>query len=176
MKHSLSLGALLVGSVLFGQFAVPASAVADGPSPQVLGLLELRRDFHLAGSTADYDLMRSLWTDDAVFNGGGNHIEGGDAIADFFAQSAGWGTTLSLTSEGKLSYEFDGNVAELVFECIIVSVPGDPMTTSLSSIPPGSQNPDVEIVQHSHAKCIVVRQDGRWKFLEFNGSAGPLIL
>lgn len=152
-----------------------ATVSADPPPPTELGLLQLREDFHLAGSIGDSELMRSLWTEDAVFNGAGMTIEGVDDIVAFFESGANWGTSISLTSESKTELDATGNTAMYAFECIIVRVNGsDPLATSLSSLPPGSQNPDVEIVQHSNTTGVAVREDGRWKFHSFNGSGGPL--
>jgi hypothetical protein len=174
MNTILSVGAVLAGCCFLG--ALAATPVAnDSSPPAALGLMQLREDFHLATTLGDYELMLSLWTDDAEFHGGPNDVYGATNIADFFATSPGWGTTLSLTSESKAEFDAQGNTAMCNFECIIVRVDGgDPLTTSLSSIPPGSQNPDVEIIQHSNASVFAVREDGRWKFAVFNGTAGPI--
>ena len=71
-----------------------------------------------------------------------------------------------------------GNTATLQFECVIVRTgderdPLDPLTTALSTIPFGGQNPDVQIVQHSTATCVAVRRRGGWYLKSFSGSAGP---
>lgn len=166
--------------VLAGACALSIAAATPTPDPNIspaakVGLLELRQDFHLAASTGDLDLMRSLWTEDSVFNGGGVTVEGADNIVNFLSSSPLWGASINLTSESKLELDPMGNTAMYAFECIIVRVDGgDPLTTSLSSIPPGSQSANVEIVQHSNTNGIAVREDGRWKFLTFNGSGGPI--
>lgn len=174
MRVTLAIGGLLTGSLLLASLAGSTPGAVE-PPPGELGLLQLRKDFHLANTLGDYDLMRSLWTDDAEFVGGGNHIVGGDAITDFLASGPLWGTSVSLTSESTTAFEITGNRAQYAFECIIVHVDGGPpLETSLSSIPPGSQNPDVEILQHSNTSGVAVRDDGRWKFQVFNGAGGPL--
>jgi hypothetical protein len=167
--------ALLAGCCLVASLALAGPTAPDGPPPRILGLMELRQDFHLAATIGDADLMRSLWTDDAVFNGGGNVITGGDEITAFLQSSPLWGTAVNLTSESKAEFVVTGNFAHYGFECILVRVDsGDPLDTSLSSIPPGAQNPGVEIVQHSHTTGTAVYEDGHWKFQEFNGAGGPL--
>lgn len=175
VKTPLSLCALLVGGSLLGALATSAPPADGAPPPAELGLLKLREDFHLAATLGDYGLMHSLWTADAVFNAAGMTFNGPDEITDFLSGSPLWGNAVNLTSESKASFDATGNFAEYAFECIIVRVDeGDPLTTSLSSIPPGSQNPMVEIVQHSNASGFAVREDGRWKFAEFNGTPGAI--
>ena len=174
MNTTLPLCAVIAGCCLLSSLA--AIPVADDPAPPAaVGLMQLREDFHAASSSGDYELMLSLWTDNAEFHGGPNHVVGATNIADFFAAGPGWGTTLNLTSESKSDFDVQGNRAEYAFECVIVRIDGggDPLATSLSSIPPGSQNPNVEIIQHSNSSGLAVREDGRWKFAVFNGAAGP---
>lgn len=174
MNKFPSLCALLVGGCLLGALASSAPT-DDAPPPAELGLMQLREDFHLAATIGDYDLMYSLWTDDAVFNAAGMTFNGPAEITDFLSSSPLWGNAVNLTSESKTHFDVSGKFAEYAFECIIVRVDrGDPLTTSLSSIPPGSQNPGVEIVQHSNTSGFAVREDGRWKFAEFNGAPGAI--
>jgi len=156
-----------------------AAAGGSGNSPAQpqaqLELLQLQIDFHGAATLGDYELMHNLWADDAVVNAGGNKYFGPDDIADFFSSSPNWGEAASLAPTYKTNYEIRGNTATLQFECVLVNTGGhDPLTTPLSEIPFGSQNPDVEIVQHSTATCTAVRQGGRWVLKTFDGSAGPM--
>jgi hypothetical protein len=171
----LSIGTLLGVCSLLGALIASPPAAPDANSATEAELLQLREDFHLAGSIGDYELMKSLWTEDAVFNSPGGTVKGATNIADFFASNPGWGKTVSLTSESKTRFQVNGTRAYYGFECIIVRVDaGLPLETSLSNIPFGTQNPSVEIIQHSHSKGIAVYQGGRWKFQVFNGGAGPL--
>jgi len=157
------------------------AALLSGPSvagsvaaPDELGFRQLREDFHKATTTGDYDLMLSLWADDAVFTtGAGVQYFGPEAITDFL--SPGFGKSLVLTSESKYRFVPHGNTAEYAFECIFVDVSGaDPLATSLAK-PQGSQNPTVEVVRHTNTSGKLVRDKaGRWKFLEFNGAGGPM--
>jgi hypothetical protein len=82
----------------------------------------------------------------------------------------------SLSPTYKTNYSIHGNTASLQFECVIVYTGGlDPLTTALSTIPFGGQNPNVEIVQHSTATCTAVKQGNRWVFQSFSGGAGPIM-
>ncbi len=173
--NKLSLSLLLAGAGLVLTLTAAAPASNHAAPPAELGLMQLREDFHLASSLGDYDLMLSLWADDAVFQAGGFTIAGAVNITDFLSSNPLWGSSVTLTSESKTSFDVVGNTATYAFECIIVRVDaGDPLSTSLSSIPPGVQNPDVEVVQHSNTMGVAVREDGRWKFLTFNGAGGAL--
>ena len=175
MNSRLSTRAALACCCILGLLAAMPAGQGSAPMPAQLGLLQLRKDFHLAGTLGDSELMRSLWTDDAVFVGGGQQITGADNIVAFFEMQDPWGESVTLTSESKAHFEVLGNTAYYEFECIIVTVDGgDPLETSLSSLPPGSQNPQVEILQHSNTSGMAVREDGRWKFATFNGAGGPL--
>jgi hypothetical protein len=172
MKPTLCLAAALA----CGLFAFAAPQQDFHPTtPLDAELLDLRRDFHLANSLGDYDLMLSLWTDDAIFSAAPGTFVGPEAITDFLASSPYWGTAANLTSESKGGFVRRGNEADFQFECIIVHVNGaDPLKTSLSTLPPGAQNPIVEIVQHSNTQGRAVYEDGRWKFETFNGSGGAI--
>ena len=176
MNCRFSTRVALASCCILGLLAAMPASQSSRPMPANLGLLQLRRDFHLAGTLGDSQLMRSLWTDDAAFVGGGQQVTGADNIVAFFEMQAPWGESVTLTSESKAHFEVLGNTAYYEFECIIVTVDGggDPLETSLSSIPPGSQNPQVEIFQHSNTSGMAVREDGRWKFATFNGAGGPL--
>ena len=175
MKKTLPLVGLLGICALLGSLTASPPVPAAGNTATEAELMQLREDFHLAGSLGDYELMKSLWADNAVFNSPLGSVQGAKNIADFFASLPGWGTTLSLTSESKTRFHVVGTRAYYGFECIIVAVNGsDPLATSLSSLPPGSQNPAVEIIQHSHATGVAVRKGDRWVFQVFNGAGGPL--
>lgn len=133
-----------------------------------LALRQLQTDFHGATSLADEDLMRSLWADDAVFHGPGGDLEGPDDITGFFVNGPRWGTVASLSPTYEAEYDIRGNTATFRFECVLVDVGGgDPVTEVLSTIPFGSQNANVEIVQHSTAYGTAVKSGKRWVFKEF---------
>jgi hypothetical protein len=140
-----------------------------------LALDGLQSGFHGAFTAADAGLMRSLWTKDAVFSGGGNVIEGRDKIVDFFQNGPGWGTTANLVPSYKSTFDIRGNEATIRFECVIVKVDGSsPLTTALSSLPPGSQNPKVEIIQHSNTTIEAVKHRGHWLIKSFIGKGGAI--
>lgn len=163
----------LIGG-LVGAGAAGDSAPSDNPHAQI-ALQQLQSDFHGASTLGDYELMRGLWTDDAVFNGPTGPVVGPDAIASFFAAGPRWGRSASLAPTYKTWFEVHGNQAVGQFECVILAVDGtSPLTTPFSSIPFGSQNPDVEIVQHSTASVTAVKHRGRWLLQTFAGSAGPM--
>lgn len=157
-----------------------AGTMLGGPAEEAtpeaqLALEQLQSDFHGATTLADYDLMHSLWTDNAVFHGPAGPVVGPDAIADFFANGPRWGQVASLAPTYKTWFEIDGNVAKGQFECVLVDTFGaDPVTTPLSTIPFGSQNQGVEIVQHSTASITAVRDRGVWKIQVFRGAAGTM--
>jgi hypothetical protein len=171
-------GTILVPSCLLGALVATSLGVPQNntpPSPR-LALRELKSSFHQAVTCADYDLMLSLWSDDAVWTSPGGTFYGPTAIADFFASGPGWGQVASLASSYKSTYDIHGTSADFSFECIIVDTFGaDPLTTPLSTLPFGNQNPRVEIVQHSNATCTAVRSGSRWVFQAFAGAAGPIM-
>ena len=111
MKTTLSFGAALAGFCFLASVAATAPIGGDPAPPAAIGLMQLSEDFHLANTLGDYNLMFSIWADDAVFNGGGNHITGATDIADFLASGPNWGTSVSLTSESKASFDVHGNSA-----------------------------------------------------------------
>lgn len=139
-------------------------------------LLQLATDFHGAFTLGDYDLMFSLWAEDAVYSNPAVTLVGPEAIADFFTTNLGWGRQVSLAPNYKTLIRIHGDTAYLEFECILVDVGDlDPLTTSLSTLPPGAQNPAAEIVAHLTASTIAVKKGERWVFQTFSGSAGPII-
>jgi hypothetical protein len=120
--------------------------------------------------------MYSLWAEDAVWSSPAGTFVGPAEIADFFASSPLWGKASSLSSNYKWLYAADSNTATFVFECIIVDVSDlDPLTTPLSTIPFGNQNPDVLIVQHSNASATATKSGNKWVFQSFTGAAGPIL-
>lgn len=159
---------------LIGTRATGGRELVNNPRAQ-LELQQLQVDFHAAGTLGDEELMRSLWAEDAVFFGPRGPVVGPDAITAFFIGGEWWGEAASLAPTYKTWFEVDGNEAAGQFECILVEVRGSsPLTTPLSAIPFGSQNPDVEIVQHSTATVTAVKRRGRWLLHTFRGSAGPV--
>lgn len=167
LSSCLATGAAgtLAGSMLF-----------NDPQPaDILAVQQLGSNFHGAPTLADYDMEYDLWTEDAEFHGGPTHLYGRDDIVQFFTTGSGWGTTAALSSNYKTTIEVDGNVATLRMECIILNVTGDPVTTPFSSIPPGTQNPNVEIFQHSNTTITAVKSAGVWKIKKFEGAAGPIL-
>lgn len=169
---------MISGTVLAAAAATAVALTGATPGPgqatAQLALQQLQTDFHGAGTLGDYELMHSLWAEDAVVMAAGQVFVGPDDIADFFSSGPNWGTAASLAPTYKTNWDVQGNTASIQFECILVNTGGlDPLTTPLSTIPFGGQNPDVEIVQHSTATCTAVREQGRWVFQTFSGSAGP---
>ena len=135
---------------------------------------QVRANFHGSVTTEDIELLRSLWADDSTVWAGGSMFHGPDEIVGFFSTVPAWGKTTSLAPSFKTKIQLYGEVATLQFECIIVHTGGlDPLETPLSTVPFGSQNPAVEIVQHSTATCMAVKENGDWKIKLFAGSAGP---
>jgi hypothetical protein len=140
-----------------------------------MALLGLSSAFHGASPNKDAALMRSIWAKDAVFRGGGNVVRGRDKIVEFFTGDENWGKTANLTSAYKTIMDIHGNKATMKFECIIVKVDdSSPLTTSLSTLPPKSQNPKVEIIQHSTATIQAVKKRGQWLIQTFSGAGGPI--
>ncbi len=170
----LAVGGLALAGVCVG-FDASGAGGADGRQPaSVLALQHLQRDFHGANTLGDYELMHSLWAEDAVVMAAGQVFVGPDDIADFFASGPYWGRAANLSPTYKNLYDIQGDTAAFRFECVLVDVSGmDPLTTPFSTIPFGGQNPDVEIVQHSTAEGTMVKERGRWVIKTFNGSAGP---
>jgi len=168
-------GALLASCVLL--CAATSVRVSSAPAMDTakFAIKELETNFHEANTCADYELMFSLWADDAVFSSPAGTFVGPTEITDFLSSGPNWGAVTSLSSNYKALSRLRGNTADFVFECILVDVSGlDPLTTPLSTIPFGSQNPDVEIVQHSNATCTATRKKSGWVFQTFTGAAGPL--
>lgn len=164
------LCASLVVSGLFGGLA----STAGGP-PARLALLQLQEDFHAAGTLGDQALMESIWAEDATFVSPAGTFVGRDAIVAFFVSNPGWGKVASLVPAYKTRMDIRGNKATIRFECVIFTVGGaDPLTVPFSSIPFGSQNPMVEVVQHSNALVTAVKREGRWVIETFIGGAGAI--
>lgn len=138
-------------------------------------LSQIQTNFHGAGTKGDADLMASIWTEDAVFKGGGNVVKGRDNIVDFFKKGADWGKAANTSPTYKSTFDIRGNKATIRFECVITRVTGSsPLTTALSTLPPGKQNPKVEIVQHSNTTIEAVRVGGNWKIHTFTGAGGAI--
>jgi len=169
-------GAIFASCCLLGATTTGSLPANPGPEAARLTLKDLEISFHEAFTCADYDMMLSLWAEDGVFSSPAGTFVGPTEIADFMSSSPLWGKASSLSSNYKALSSVYGKTAELAFECIIVDVSGlNPLTTALSSIPFGSQNPDVEIVQHSNATCRAVRIGDKWVFKTFKGAAGPIL-
>jgi len=154
-------GALLASCVLL--CAATSVRVSSAPAMDTakFAIKELETNFHEANTCADYELMFSLWADDAVFSSPAGTFVGPTEITDFLSSGPNWGAVTSLSSNYKALSRLRGNTADFVFE-------------PLSTIPFGSQNPDVEIVQHSNATCTATRKKSGWVFQTFTGAAGPL--
>jgi hypothetical protein len=167
---------LAASCFLLGASMTSLLPTAPGPEPARLAVKNLEIKFHEAFTCGDYDLMLGLWSDDAVFSNPAGTFVGPTAIADFLASGPGWGAVSSLSSNYKSLSDIRGNTADCAFECIIVDVSGmDPLYTPLSTIPFGSQNPQVEIVQHLNARCTAVRRGNQWLFDSFVGAPGPIM-
>ncbi|MDH3591916.1 MAG: nuclear transport factor 2 family protein, partial [Planctomycetota bacterium] len=141
-----------------------------------VGFRRMRETFHLANLIGDRDLMRTVWADDGLFvTGGGTRFEGGDVITDFFANTPAFGKRLVVTPESSQTLNIVGDTAEYAFECIAIEVgDNDPTSIDLCTAA-GTQNPEVEIVFHTHSQGIARRvAEGHWVFQEFIGGGGPL--
>ncbi len=170
------IGALVASCAAVGALAgFTAGGAEAGPQPRdLVALQQLQADFHAAGTLGSRELLEEIFAEDAVVKAAGMTFEGRKAVVDFFASHPRFGMTTNLAPSYKSEYSLHGNFATYKFECILVDAGGgDPLTTALSTIPPGGQNPGVEIIQHSTAQGTMVRDRGRWVFLTFNGSAGP---
>jgi hypothetical protein len=175
--HAMSLlsGTVLASFVFVTGLTVASIPIESGQPNAELAVRQLQSDFHEATALGDYALLLGLWAEDAVFSNPAVTIVGRREIADWFAAGAGFGGMISMAPTYKSTYDVHGNRAEYAFECVIANPSGlDPLTTPLSSIPFGAQNPSVEIVQHSNASGTMVRRGNRWVFLTFNGAAGPI--
>jgi hypothetical protein len=164
---------LLAGCLVCALVGAALPPGSGGQPVTRLALQQLQSDFHEAGVLGDYDMMRSLWTDDATFTNPGGTIEGGDAIVAFFASSPLWGEQVALSPSYKTEYDIQGSRAEFVFECVLVSVSGEDALTMSLVDPSGRQDEVAEIVQHTQATGTLVRQGNRWLFQEFTGSLMP---
>jgi ketosteroid isomerase-like protein len=172
--NARTFAAGLVAGCLVSLLVAATLPQGSGGQPVTrLALQQLQSDFHEAGVLGDYDMMRSLWTDDATFTNPGGTIEGGDAIAAFFAGTPLWGDQVALSPSYKSQYDIQGNRAEFVFECVLVSISGeDALTMSLVDAA-GRQDGSAEIVQHTQATGTMVRVGDRWMFKEFTGQLIP---
>lgn len=140
-----------------------------------LALLQLQEDFHAANTLGDEELMESIWAPDASFTTPSGTIHGRDAIVAFFISTPGRGRTASLVPAYKTVHDIHGNTATIHFECVIFTVGNaNPLTVPFSTIPFGSQNPNVEVVQHSNAFVTAVKRRGEWVIESFVGGAGPI--
>ncbi len=174
----LMSGPILASCCLLCALAATSQGVPGNATPPSarLAVWQFQSDFHGAFTCADYDWMYSLWAEDAVFSSPAGTFVGPTEITDFFASSPLWGAASSLSSNYKWLYGVNNNTATFVFECIIVDVSGlDPLTTPLSTVPFGDQNPDVLIVQHSNASATAIRSGNKWVFQAFTGAAGPIL-
>ncbi len=173
MSGTILASCCLLCALAATSLGVPGNA---NPPSAKLALRELQSDFHEAVTCGDYDLLFSLWAEDAVFTIPAGTFVGPTEITDFFASSPLWGGATSLSSNYKWLYGVNNNTATFVFECVIVDVSGlDPLITPLSTVPFGDQNPDVLIVQHSNASATAIRSGNTWLFQTFTGAAGPIL-
>jgi hypothetical protein len=172
------IGASLAASCLLGSLTGSSAGGQGDESSQPmarLALLQLQEDFHAASTLGDQTLMESIWAEDGVFSNPAMTINGRSAIVAFFMSSPGWGVTASLVPSYKTVMDIQGNTATMHFECVILTVGGnDPLTVPFSTIPFGSQNPAVEVVQHSNASITAVKRGNRWYIHTFNGGAGAI--
>jgi len=161
-----------VGVLLAGLMGSASGDGSGGRLNALLALHQLQADFHGAITLADADLMHGLWAGDAVFHTPGGDIVGPDAITAFFVNGPRWGRVAGLSPSYKTTFDVDGDTATYYFECVFVEVDvangADPWSEVLASVPPGSQNPTVEIVQHSQGYGTAVRIGGKWVFREFD--------
>ena len=138
------------------------------------GFRELRQDFHTACTTGDAQLLESRWSDDAMLTTPAGATFVGEDAVEQITTSPTFGTLLVLTPEASWWVIMRGDQAEYGFESVSIDIGGgDPSTTWLA--PQFVQNPDVEIVEHTHSIGQAVRgRDGRWVFQELTIGNGPL--
>lgn len=175
------MSVLVAACLLAGLIGSASGGGSDhGELSAKVALHQLQSDFHGATALADEDLMRSLWADDAVFNGPGGPYVGPDEIVGFFVDGPDgtgnprWGRAAGLSPTYETTYDIQGNTATFRFECVFVEVDvangASPVTETLSTVPFGAQNPTVEIVQHSTAYGTAVKSGNRWVFKTFGPS------
>jgi len=171
-RNGFALGGLVMCCLAFQLTGSASGQGSGGQLNALVALHQLQSDFHGAIALADEDLMHSLWAEDAVFHTPGGDFVGPDNITAFFVNGPRWGRVAGLSPSYKTTFDIDGNEATYYFECIFVEVDvehgADPLTEVLASVPPGSQNPTVEIVQHSQGYGTAVRIGDRWVFEEFD--------
>ena len=120
-RKLLQLGA--AGTALgASSLILPGLARADSPeSVQVAEIYQLQAAFHRAKTTADLDLMMSLWAPDATLVNQGDVSSpyvGADELRGFWARSGSFThRRLSLVPSFKTTIQVHGNEAYLYFEC-----------------------------------------------------------
>jgi hypothetical protein len=134
----------------------------------------LRENFHTAVTNGDRAFLRSLFADDATLTYGGETFVGADAIADAIANDPEFGERLLITLESNWKATTGDGAIEFGFDSVSVHTGGtDPTNTDLALL--GAQNPDVEIVEHTHTVGEAVRvDDTQWKFQNVTIELGPL--
>ncbi len=112
----------VVGSSVGSIVDARAGGVIGAESLQVAEIYELQAAFHRAKTTADINLMMSLWAADATFTNhsatGTKTYHGSDEIRAFWLGSGSWTHhRFSLVPSFKTTIEVDGSTAFLYFEC-----------------------------------------------------------
>ena len=122
---------------------------------------QIERTWHQAASTANVDLMMTIWAPDATFNIGTETLSGSAAIRDFFAHRAGpfkpghhW---VSETPAYKTRATVNGDHGTLYFECHYV----DAATGKVVSVVAADQD-----VQRIDGKWLITRSAASTAVLE----------
>jgi ketosteroid isomerase-like protein len=118
--------------------ALPGLARADSPeSVQVAEIYQLQAAFHRAKTTADIELMMSLWADDGTLTNQGDPnspYAGSDRLRAFWLGSGSFThARFSLVPSYKIQIEVHGNQAYLYFECHDVGNYADPAARFIAS-------------------------------------------
>jgi hypothetical protein len=169
MRRSAGLMAFLFLAACGSSSGAVAPTAADE-----FGFRQLRHDYHVACTMGDPGLLRTVWTDDAVLTTPDGTVEGGDEITSHIAVSPGFGTLVTLTPEATWWVIVYGDHLEFGFESVGIDIGANDLhTVVLASA--GVQNPDVEIVAHTHSIGRAIQgADGRWRFEELVTGDGPL--
>ena len=164
MRKLSSAGALAALVILLGACGVSpeesASAQAIQRDADLYRIGEIEKQWHLATSNHDIDLMMSLWADDATFTvEAGRTLTGKEEIREFwlaapvFQPENNW---VSDTPAYKILATVDGDKGTLYFECHYV----DPATSMVVRVVGADQQ--------------VARINGEW-LITNNVGASPIL-
>jgi hypothetical protein len=127
---------------------------------QLAELHQLEEAFHHAGSYGgNLDEMMSLWADGSTLTAGTNTYSGKDAIRAFFAAAGPFNHNwVGLTKAFVFTAAFEGDSAELSFQCDYVDPSVTPAVVRVNSILSGT----------------VKKIQGQWLFWDMTATPTPL--